>query len=657
MVPTSEAALACWVRFGRVRYAGSGIATSVALVASLTACSGPFQPDEPDLPSPESAVGALATGLSEGDLSAVAFTEATAAEAGDFATVVELMGSTEYVVRAEAGEVVEGDDGSPATSAATLTWTWDVAGTGDQAQGWTYETQADLTLAGDTWQVAWERALVEPSLGEGAVLDVTAIRAARGAITGARGDGLIAPRPVTRFGIDKSRVPLPRAVRSARELAALLDIDAAAYAKEVEAAGEKAFVEALVLRREDVPVRVAQDYLDIPGAAALAEDLHLGPTPDFAVPLLGRVGPVTAEMVEEDPERYAAGDVVGVSGLELRYDDQLVGSDGVVVDAIASDGKERELFRIDAVDGDPLATTMDAELQLTAERLLADVGPAASLVAVRPSDGAILAAANGPGTAGANIATFGQAAPGSTFKTVSTLALLRSGLRPDDLVDCPASVVVDGRAFENYDDYPPGGLGRIPLRSALANSCNTAFIGEHGRLGRTDLADAAATLGLGIDHDLGFPAYFGQVPPPETETEAAADLIGQGTVLASPMAMATVMASIQAGRTVVPRLLEQVDVAVPDEAPPLAPAEADALRSMLRTVVTSGSGVGLLDVPGPPVIAKTGTAEFDLDGERLLHAWMVAAQGDLAVAVYVDIGQSGSRTAGPILEAFLRQAR
>ena len=205
------------------------------------------------------------------------------------------------------------------------------------------------------------------------------------------------------------------------------------------------------------------------------------------MPLLGRVGPVTAEMVEEDPERYAAGDVVGVSGLELRYDDQLIGSDGVVVDAIASDGKERELFRVDAVDGDPLATTMDAELQLTAERLLADVGPAAALVAVRPSDGAILAAANGPGTAGANIATFGQAAPGSTFKTVSTLALLRAGLRPDDLVDCPASVVVDGRSFENYDDYPPGGLGRIPLRSALANSCNTAFIGEHRRLGRTDL--------------------------------------------------------------------------------------------------------------------------------------------------------------------------
>ncbi len=78
---------------------------------------------------------------------------------------------------------------------------------------------------------------------------------------------------------------------------------------------------------------------------------------------------------------------------------------------------------------------------------------------------------------------------------------------------------------------------------------------------------------------------------------------------------------------------------------------------MLRGVVTNGSGSGLLDVPGPPVIAKTGTAEFEKGGKMLTHAWMVAAQGDLAVAVFVDEGTSGSGTAGPILEQFLRAAR
>jgi cell division protein FtsI/penicillin-binding protein 2 len=123
------------------------------------------------------------------------------------------------------------------------------------------------------------------------------------------------------------------------------------------------------------------------------------------------------------------------------------------------------------------------------------------------------------------------------------------------------------------------------------------------------------------------------------------------------MTMAAVIASVQAGKTVVPRLVEQVDVAVPDEAKPLEKAEADALRSMLRGVVEQGSGRGLADVPGPPVIAKTGTAEFADGGTIRTHAWMVAAQGDLAVAVFVHTGESGSKTAGPLLEEFLRAAR
>ena len=306
--------------------------------------------------------------------------------------------------------------------------------------------------------------------------------------------------------------------------------------------------------------------------------------------------------------------------------------------------------------GKPLELTLDARLQQDAERLLAGVGPASAVVALRPSTGAILAAANGPGNNGYNMATFGQFAPGSTFKSVTSLALLRAGLSPDTPVPCTATISVDGKSFKNYSDYPSGGLGRIPLRTAVANSCNTAFISQVGKLGDRDLADAAASLGMGVDHDLGFPAYFGSVEPPASETEAAADLIGQGKILASPMVMATVIASVQSGSLVVPGLVTSVDVEAPD-VEPLTGGEAGALRSMLRGVVTSGSGSLLADVPGPPVIAKTGTAEFEAEGKVLTHAWMIAAQGDLAVAVFVDRGESGSGTAGPILEAFLRAAR
>ena len=264
-------------------------------------------------------------------------------------------------------------------------------------------------------------------------------------------------------------------------------------------------------------------------------------------------------------------------------------------------------------------------------------------------------AANGPANDGYNYATYGQVAPGSTFKTVSALALLRSGLEPAAELPCPPTLDVDGKSFKNYSDYPSSALGAITFETAFANSCNTSFVSQADAVSHQDLAGAAADLGVGVDHDLGFPAFLGTVAAPASRTERAADLIGQGRVLTSPLAMAAVAASVQAGRTVVPRLLSDQDpaeVAGPD----LDPSEADALRALMRSVVTDGSGIGLSDLPGPPVLAKTGTAEFEREGEVLTHAWMIAAQGDLAVAVFVDEGESGSHTAGPIIEDFLRSA-
>jgi len=614
----------------------------VALVLLLTGCSDPLE--QVSGPDPEPVAEALADGLAAGDLAEVPVGGDGAAAAGEeLAAIVEGMG--EIAPSVSVAEVSESGD----TATVTLGWSWPVS-----AQEWSYTSEARLTLVDDAWQVAWEPAVVEPSLRPGGTLDLTGTTAERGEILGRGGRPIVTDRPVTRFGIDKSAVPAARAVASARDVAELLDLDVAAYAGRVRAAGDEAFVEAVVLRREDVPVEVGSGYQRIKGALALRDTLPLAPTREFAAPIIGTVGEPTAEMIEEDPDRYAVGQQVGLSGLQLRYDEQLVGTPGVVVSRVSSDGKEKELFREDAQPGEPLGLTLDPGLQQTAERLLADVGPASALVAVEPSSGAILAAANGPGTEGYNMATYGQFAPGSTFKSVSSLALLRSGLTPTSATPCTATVTVDGKQFENYDDYPAGGLGDIPFRTALANSCNTAFIAERERLDRTTLADAAASLGMGVDHDLGFPAYFGQVPPARSETEAAADMIGQGRILASPMTMATVIASVQAGETVLPSLVRGLDVEQAD-VPPLESGEAGTLRAMLRGVVTSGSGALLADVPGPPVIAKTGTAEHVADGGDLrLHAWMIAARGDLAVAVFVQDGQSGSATAGPILEAFLR---
>jgi cell division protein FtsI/penicillin-binding protein 2 len=268
--------------------------------------------------------------------------------------------------------------------------------------------------------------------------------------------------------------------------------------------------------------------------------------------------------------------------------------------------------------------------------------------------------ASGPGSEGYSTATVGRYAPGSTFKVVSSLALLRAGVRPSSVLSCPATTVVDGKRFKNYSDYPASGLGRIPLSTAVANSCNTAFVNARRTVSQSDLAQAAASLGLGVDHDIGFPAFFGSVPATDAEagsaTGHAASMIGQGRVVASPMAMAAVAASVAHGSTVVPRLLAGQQPADATAAEPLSAGQGRQLRSLMRGVVTRGSGSFLGSLPGPPVLAKTGTAEFGTTLPLRTHAWMIAVHGDLAVAVFVDVGDSGSGTAGPILERFLRAA-
>ncbi|CAN5213629.1 penicillin-binding transpeptidase domain-containing protein [soil metagenome] len=617
--------------------------------AGLLAGCDSSPPDPDDVGDrADGTAAALVAALNAGELTDVPFTEVTGREAtDDLASVVEGRGDRTATTRL--GEVSESGD----TASATVVWSWPLS----EDDTWTYTSEVALARVEDAWQVVWDHDVVEPSLNANSVLGASTLSGRRGDIIGADGLRLVTDRKVVRVGIDKSKVKAKQAGASATALARLVGVDPAPYRARVEAAGELAFVEAITFRAEDVPPEVSGSYADIDGAFLLPTEVPLAPTRDFAAPILGPVGEVPADMIAYEPDRFEAGDTAGLSGLQARYDEQLQGTPGVLVNAVGSDGKEREIIRFGGDDGKPLRLTLDERLQSQAETLLSQVKPASALVAIRPSDGAILAAANGPGNGGLNLATFGQYAPGSTFKSVSSLALLRRGLKPDSLVPCTATVDVDGRDFENYDDYPAGGLGQIPFRTAVANSCNTAFIAERTRLKDGDLADAAASLGLGVDHDLGFPAYFGAVEPPTTETGRAADMIGQGTVLASPMAMATVIASIQQGELVVPRLIEQVDVTAPAGVTPVSSAEAAQLRTLLRGVVTDGSGRLLADLPGPDVIAKTGTAEFAADGGSIrTHAWMIAAQGDLAVAVFVDEGSSGSGTAGPIIEGFLRAA-
>ncbi|MDT0166251.1 penicillin-binding transpeptidase domain-containing protein [Actinotalea sp. AC32] len=625
----------------RARVGTAVVVGAVLVVAPVAACS-------PGTPDPAPVAAGLAAALAAGDLTGVPLGDTDPAAATEqLRTSTAALDPARPEVRV--GDVVESEVDGTRTATATVVTTWDLDATGDD--DWTYSADAHLTLVDDVWQVRWDTALVAPDLRPTETLTTRVEAAPRAPVLGAGDVALVEDRPVLRLGVDKTAVEVAAQADAARAVAGLLGLDPEGLADRVAAAGERAFVEALVVRTAEPGVDLAA-FRAVPGALAVEDTLPLAPTRRFARPLLGTAGPATAEVVEESGGAVRPGDVVGLSGLQRQYDEQLRGTPGTVVAAVAEDGSERVLWERPPTPGEPLRTTIDPRVQDAAESVLEPVPSASAVVVVRASTGEVLAAASGPGSEGYSTATLATYAPGSVFKVVSSLALLRAGLTPDSPVGCPVTTTVDGREFSNFPGYPAAATGTVTLRTAVAHSCNTAFIGAREQASGDALARAAASLGLGVDADLGFPAFLGAVPGDPTGTGLAAAMIGQGQVQASPLAMAAVAASVARGATVVPRLL--ADAPAPaGSGEPLTETEAAALRDLMRAVVTQGGATFLADVPGAEVLAKTGTAQFGTGDDLANHAWMIAVHGDLAYAVVVEDGDYGSTTAGPLLEQLL----
>jgi len=379
----------------------------------------------------------------------------------------------------------------------------------------------------------------------------------------------------------------------------------------------------------------------------------MGPTDDFMVEIFGQLRQATAEEIETSGGAIGLGDLVGAGGLEKTFDAQLRGTPGDQIylaprgDDYGAATTDTILWATAPIDGQPLETSFDISAQIKAENALATVGQPAAAVIIRPSDGAILAAAISPEANGEPDATLNHFPPGSTFKVVTALALMRHGLTPDSAVDCSPQAEAGGTTIANYDGYPAAYLGTITLEQAFAQSCNTAFVNQVGSLGDQDLLDAAASLGAGIDYDAGGLLY-GTVPIPDSAAMKGQMAIGQGGVLMSPVAMGAVVASVAAGRTVVPWMVASLK---PEpQAAALTSAEAQALQRMMAYTVTNGLAASL---QGTAQGAKSGTAEYGEGDPLPTHAWMIAYTGnDRAAAVWVKDG-NGSATAGPIIKALL----
>ncbi|MEU4422603.1 penicillin-binding transpeptidase domain-containing protein [Actinoplanes sp. NPDC024001] len=630
-----------------MRRTSAGLAALFLLVtAGLTGCSA-----DP----PEDTVKAFVEGWRAGKLDAVGFVTAGGGKiaAPEVLTGIrELYGdlATQPLEVTVAGESkTTGDD---ATTPITLKWTL------PGGVSWTYPSTVRTTKAGsDGWRVIWEPAVVQPEMAAGDKLRLRRVASQRASILGADGKALFGPQKVVTIGVSPEKITDLAALQKGLTAAFKkvdVQVDMAGLKAKIDAADPGAFIDLVTLRRP-LYNQIRSEVRPLPGTVFREETRQLAPTREFARALLGTVDPATKEDIEARPETLAVGDQVGHGGLQEKYDAVLRGTPGLSVDISreAADGETEAapVFTSEPVDGKPIKVTLDTAAQNAADRALAGEKQPSSMVAIRISDGAVLATANGPDAGGVNTALTGQVPPGSVYKMVSAYGLLKSGaVKSDTVVDCPKTFNVDGRDFKNSHDQA---LGKVQFHVNFAKSCNTAFASLAPKLGSAGLQEASTALGIGGTWDLGIEAYTGQVSDGGTGTELAAATFGQGSTVVSPIAMAAATAAVAKGQSQPPKLvLDPAPAKAGSAGPQLDQAAVGALRTMMREVVTSGTGTALRGVPGKPVHGKTGTAEFQT-GSEATHSWFVGYQGDVAFAVMVQQGGAGSEAAVPIVQRFL----
>ncbi|MEV0803083.1 penicillin-binding transpeptidase domain-containing protein [Kribbella sp. NPDC050281] len=503
---------------------------------------------------------------------------------------------------------------------------------------------------GDAWKIKASGDTIYPGLGDANYLKRVRALPARASILDRKGAALTANRPVVIVGVTSGTVATPATYAAFTKN---LDVDGAKLAARAKAAPTGQFVEAITIRSEEWN-RLRPIMGKLPGVLTMGGTQSLAATATFARSIIGTMRTATEDTLKNAGPSASASDQVGTTGLQYAFQQQLAGTPGGTV--TLRDGETKltikTVFSQQGTVGKPVKTSLDTKMQQAAEAALATSKLPASLVAVQASTGQILAAANGPTPASYNRAFQGQYAPGSTFKIVTSAALLGSGETAATTLPCTNTINVFGKSFKNYDGLAAYGAGT--MQKAFNESCNTAFISQHARLPKDGMTKAAAMFGIGRELDLSISAYGGSVPAPKDDTAEAASMIGQGTVTASPLAVALIGAAVDHGTAMKPVLVPGKDAAGA-AASPLPAATVAALRTFMRTTVTNGTA-HLLAGNGA-VAAKTGTAEVVQKGKVVTNGWMVGYRGDVAFAVIVEGGASGGKAAGPIVQNFLSHTK
>jgi penicillin-binding protein 2 len=368
--------------------------------------------------------------------------------------------------------------------------------------------------------------------------------------------------------------------------------------------------------------------------------------------------------------KYLSGDVIydrykGASGIEQVFNQQLIGKDGRFMISTSPDGYARSAAVADpATYGNNVRLSIDSKIQDAVEQALtnsSNKSTAAVMLDVHTGD--VVAMASRP-TFDPNIfvpaissdewqvlngdttnpllnrAIHAQYPPGSSFKTVTSVAAMNAGVfDPNWVVHCTGYFDLDNsHRMELKDEH-----GDITYKDALTYSYNTYFATLGEKIGRDILLDTARSLNLGSLTTIDLPGELpGLIPDPEFVKrvhqrefgygDIALTAIGQGDVLVTPLQMADLMATFANDGTVYrPRLIKQVEDrtgAVVKSFPveTLRTVTFDEklmpqLKDAMINVIDEGTAK-VVHRDDMKIAAKTGTAQVGSKDHRRQIAWL-----------------------------------
>jgi penicillin-binding protein 2 len=456
---------------------------------------------------------------------------------------------------------------------------------------------------------------------------------------------------------------------------------------------------------------------ELPELETLDEQRRLYPHDGFAAHLIGYVGEVSEQMLD-DPRYafYSPGDVVGRSGVEQTYDALLRGVDGSRDVIVNSHGKELgHLGQTLAKPGQDLKLTIDLDVQMAAERALD--GKIGAIVAMDPHTGEILAMVsrptfdpnqfsvrltrnywneilNNPDHPLLNKTIQAQLAPGSTFKIIMSVAGLQENVAQTMHVECNGGASFYGH-FYACDKHH----GMVDINNAIPFSCDTFYYTLANRMGIDTIAGYATSLGFSQKTGIDLPdEVSGTMPSTAWKLKTQHEKwfagetisvgIGQGAVTATPIQLARALSGIASGGVlrrphvvfpdeVPPELLEAIHETFPgsgDKTIPLTTENWQLITDAMSNVTSSPIGTAYAaHLDGVDFAGKTGTAQ--VMGHDALsrtnkghntepNAWFVGMaprrNPDIVVAVLWEHGNWGNNSAklaAQIIDAYVNKQR